>query len=122
MTPRLGAQGLKDVRVAGTVFEGELHMLSTPMASSLSVPLTDRSAHVTPLSRTHSLPLTGIDLTGPMLAQDDLVANALTAPANRYRLIAGGCCTTDGDPCVFLRQLGGWWGGSLNGPQSKTFI
>jgi predicted amidohydrolase YtcJ len=118
----LGAQGLKDVRVAGTVFEGELHMLSTPMASSLSVPLTDRSAHVTPLSRTHSLPLTGIDLTGPMLAQDDLVANALTAPANRYRLIAGGCCTTDGDPCVFLRQLGGWWGGSLNGPQSKTFI
>ena len=92
------------------------------MASSLAAPLPDKHAQVAPLSRPYGQPLTGIDLKGQMPAEDALVANALTAPANRYRPIDGGCCTTDGDPCVFLRQLGGWWGGSLNGTQSIASI
>ncbi len=74
----LGAEHLKDVRVAGTVFEGELHLLDRPIASVLAgevtmVPASDGRGRV---------------------------------PSSRYRKVPSAlCCGPDGDPCVFLRQL-----------------
>ena len=113
----LGAKGLKDVRVAGTVFEGELHLLPTPLASSLATQHVDGPVAVASPSRTRVLPATRMDLAGI-----DLVGIDLTAPtsATRYRPIAATCCTTDGDPCVFLRQLAGWAEGWSGAPLNNS--
>ncbi len=87
----LGVQRLKDVRVAGTVFEGEVHLREQALSSSLSVRTPARSA--------------------------DAAQHAAGAPVGRtqrqmqrgrYRPVAEGCCDADGDPCLFLRQLAGW--------------
>ena len=71
-----GTKRLKDVRIAGTVFEGEVHLLSQPLASVLS--------------------------TQPVAAR------SVRRVRGRYRPVPEGCCTTEGDPCVFLRQISGW--------------
>lgn len=74
-----GAERLKDIRVAGTIFEGELHLLEQPVAS--------------------------------VLAGDAVVSPAPAAgrgrpPRSRYRTVPSAqCCGSNGDPCLFLRQL-----------------
>lgn len=73
-----GAERLKDVRVAGTVFEGELHLLDTPVASVLA----------------------GDAVVAAPTAQRSRV------PSSSYRPVPSAfCCGPDGDPCLFLRQL-----------------
>lgn len=44
----LGADRLKDVRVAGTVFEGEVHLLDAPMASSLAETISQTATRPMP--------------------------------------------------------------------------
>ena len=73
----MGAERLKDVRITGTIFEGELHLLPQPLASLLA----------------------GSEIT----AQPEKSAQILRG---RYRKVSAACCDIDGDPCVFLRQLG----------------
>ena len=67
----LGAENLKNVRVAGTVFEGEVHLLK----ESISSVLADQNFKTSPPSKA------------------------------TYKQVANACCSADGDPCVFLRQL-----------------
>ena len=67
----LGVENLKNVRVAGTVFEGEVHFLE----ESVSSVLADHTFKPSPPSKAI------------------------------YKQVANACCSTDGDPCVFLRQL-----------------
>ena len=86
-----GVKRLKDVRVAGTVFEGELHLLAKPLASVLS---SDPAQ-----------PATESALSAP--------AMAFKSRRGRYRQMRGNCCEVDGDPCVFMRQLAGWAPGSM---------
>lgn len=75
-----GVERLKDVRIAGTIFEGELHMLQQPAASVMA-------GNTAPLATTKR--------------QEG-------APSGRYRMIPSTpCCGPDGDPCVFLRYLAG---------------
>ncbi|HEY4067168.1 MAG TPA: amidohydrolase [Burkholderiaceae bacterium] len=80
-----GAKRLKDVRVAGTVFEGEVHLLDSPAASSLA------------------------EVAAP--AAQAAVSTPAPAPRGpqrgRYRLV-GDDCTVQGDPCGFMRQFTGW--------------
>jgi hypothetical protein len=82
----LGADRLKDVRVAGTVFEGELFLLPKPLASSLA---------------------TNRDGSGSMVSNQ---VNPMETESNRgrYTAMAASCCQLDGDPCVFIRQVSGW--------------
>jgi predicted amidohydrolase YtcJ len=87
----LGADRLKDVRVAGTVFEGELFLLPKPLASSLA---------------------TNRDGSGSMVSNSALSnqVNPMETESNRgrYTAMAASCCQLDGDPCVFIRQVSGW--------------
>ena len=73
----MGAERLKDVRVKGTVFEGEVHLLPQPLASMLA----------------------GTTVPEP-------VKTPARNLRGRYRKVPTACCDIDGDPCVFLRQLG----------------
>jgi predicted amidohydrolase YtcJ len=88
----LGVERLKDVRIAGTVFEGTPHLLARPVASlHAQVPLP--AAALAP-ARTH--------------AGDARDAGADRARA-RYRPVArGGCCGDPQDRCDVLRQWTGW--------------
>lgn len=73
-----GAERLKDVRVAGTVFEGELHLLAQPVASVLA----------------------GDAVVAPSPAERRRAARST------YKMVPSAfCCGPDGDPCLFLRQL-----------------
>lgn len=79
-----GAERLKDVRVAGTVFEGEVHILPRAQASTLA----------------------GLGADAP-----GRTAGRTTRPKPRraaYRPLPQSCCATDGDPCVFIRQVASW--------------
>ena len=87
----LGVERLKDVRVAGTVFEGGVHLLPVPLASTLA---NDAEA-------------TRAGLPRQMPARAPLYTS-LRARRARYRPAPNTCCGPDGDPCVFLRQLSGW--------------
>lgn len=93
----LGVDRLKDVRVAGTVFEGELHLLPRAVASVLA------SSAASPLRSDSS-----------QAAPTRIPSEAITLPTSfnpmRYRPVAPLCCDADGDPCVFVRQLSGWMG------------
>lgn len=74
----LGVDRLKDVRIAGTVFEGEVHLLASPVASVFK---GDGAVVTASAGRGRGL-------------------------RNRYRKVPSAlCCGLDGDPCVFLRQL-----------------
>lgn len=73
-----GAERLKDVRVAGTVFEGELHLLDSPVASVLA----------------------GDAVMAAPAAQRNRASGSSYRP-----LPSAYCCGPDGDPCLFLRQL-----------------
>ncbi len=81
----VGAERLKDVRIAGTVFEGELHMLPSSLAGSLAESL-EKAAEPRPSKRPN-------------------IRRATAADRNyRYRAVADPCAP--GDPCVLIRQLG----------------
>jgi predicted amidohydrolase YtcJ len=75
----LGADGLKDLRVAGTVFEGNVRMLDVPIAS----------LHTKP----HTTKPNGIKLGG-----------LLGAWSKRYKPVATRCCGAYGDTCDLGRQ------------------
>ena len=87
----LGVERLKDVRVAGTVFEGEVHLLPVPLASTLAAGV-------------ESVPA-GVPFQMPTRAPSRPL---LRTRRSRYRPVPNTCCGPDGDPCVFLRQLSGW--------------
>ena len=86
-----GVKRLKDVRVAGTVFEGEVHLREQAQASILSV--REAAKGLDPVAQT----------CGPYAS-----GARSQARAGRYRPVPEGCCGADGDPCLFLRQLAGW--------------
>jgi predicted amidohydrolase YtcJ len=77
----LGADGLKDVRVAGTVFEGQPHMLPKPVPSSIAS-----------LELVHA---------------DTLAQNKGAARASLYKMVAAACCGVV-DRCDIARQWGAW--------------
>ncbi len=79
-----GVERLKDVRVAGTVFEGELHLLPAPQASVLAMP----GGNV------------GVAAPAP--------AAASARPTGRLRPVGAAAACVDGDPCLFVRQFTGW--------------
>lgn len=89
----LGVERLKDVRIAGTVFEGEPHMLDTPVASlyARADAETDR----------------GIESPAAS-ASSRVGAGPRPRRRGRYRPVATGCCGPDGDACEVVRQWG-WW-------------
>lgn len=80
----LGADGLKDVRIAGTVFEGTPHMLPKPQSSSLF-----------------------------SLGQQALAETAAHRPAKKslYKPVANVCAS---DPCDVGRLWGRWFGQALS--------
>lgn len=77
---QFGAARLKDVRVAGTVFEGEWHPLAAPRASILA--------------GSHDVPTPARRLKAARRA----------VAGKRYRPLTSACCAP-GDPCAFVRQL-----------------
>jgi predicted amidohydrolase YtcJ len=96
-----GSARLKDVRVAGTVFEGELHLLPVPVASVLagSAPAADGASMHSGSARSPRQPV-GVTAS--------LVRRPATRDRPRYRPVQTSCCGVDSDPCLFLRQLTGW--------------
>lgn len=78
-----GVDGLKDVRVAGTVFEGTPHLLAEPLAS---------------LHASHPPP-----------PEAPRARRALRAGGyRRYRPVPAGCCAPGADRCDLIRQWAGW--------------
>jgi predicted amidohydrolase YtcJ len=76
----LGADGLKDVRVAGTVFEGVPHMLPNPVPSSIAT-----------LAQMHA----------------DSAAVNKGARNSLYKMVATACCGAT-DRCDIARLWGAW--------------
>ncbi len=76
----LGAERLKDVRVAGTVFEGAVHLRPAGEAGGV--------------------------VGAAWLAAAG--GRAGGSRQGRYRPVPQGCCGVGGDPCVLLRQMAGW--------------
>lgn len=87
-----GVDRLKDVRVTGTVFEGDVHLLAQPMASVLSAGATATRGKE-------------LAVQTPSRA---LRSSGHRSRRGRLRPVAQACCATDGDPCVFVRQLFAW--------------
>jgi predicted amidohydrolase YtcJ len=77
----LGADGLKDIRVAGTVFEGQPHMLPKPVPSSIAN-----------LVQIH---------------EDNVKSKTGAARSSLYKLVAAACCGAT-DRCDIVRQWGAW--------------
>ena len=80
----LGVDRLKDVRIAGTVFEGTPHLLAQPVASLHAALLDEAQA-----ARPARLP-------------------ARRRSAARYRPVPARCCGTSGDVCDIGRQWSSW--------------
>ena len=91
----LGVERLKDVRVAGTVFEGTPHMLARPVASLHAGP----SLEQTPRSDTR--------------------ASRRPGGYARYRPVRPGCCAPGQDRCDVIRQWAGWLGEGLAPPPPR---
>lgn len=79
----LGADALKDVRIAGTVFEGQPHMLARPQASSIAS-----------LAQAH--------------ADEAAAAEANRSRASVYKAVAAACCGVV-DRCDIARQWAAWF-------------
>ena len=94
----LGVDRLKDVRIAGTVFEGEPHLLSQPTAS-LHAGVGDVAT--TPERAPHVVPATpgGAARAGRSPAR---------ARALRYRPVRAACCGAPEDRCDVIRQWSAW--------------
>lgn len=86
----LGADRLREVRIAGTVFEGEVHMLARPAASSLLAQ-----------------------------ADEALSVERKPAAAGRYRAVAG-ACNGVADRCDLVRTWSQWLQGALAGLQAPV--
>ena len=80
----LGADRLKDVRIAGTVFEGEPHLLARPVASH-------KATAIPPAAMLNAGPA----MFGPRKPR---------SPSRRYRPVAG-VCGGSSDVCDIGRQL-----------------
>jgi len=78
----VGAEGLKDIPVWGTVFEGQVHPLARPVASA------------------HARTLAEAVVRNP--------AQARRSRAYHYRPIARSCCPAGEDRCDSIRGLAGW--------------
>lgn len=89
----LGVKRLKDVRISGTVFEGEVHLRAKALASSLSVQEAE-------LINPHK--------TAKTQHADSINVNRAITRPGRLRAFKKACCGVDGDPCLFLRQLAAW--------------
>lgn len=86
----LGVKRLKDVRIAGTVFEGEVFLRKESIASiHAATAVSDKAISVAAKSQFPA-------------AKYSRQRSAMLRPINAK------CCVTDGDPCVFLRQLSAW--------------
>lgn len=103
----MGVDRLKDVRISGTIFEGQVHRLAHSVASVLAKtsPVTVAPASVN-------------------LFQTETPSNPIRKKAKgRYRPVASDCCDGSGDPCVFMRQLTTWMtppSAVYNGPSALT--
>lgn len=85
-----GIERLKDVRVAGTVFEGVPHLLERPQASlHASAPDADDGLARARRAARRATPDAG-------------------RPRARIRPVAAGCCGTPEDRCDVIRQWGAW--------------
>jgi predicted amidohydrolase YtcJ len=96
-----GAERLRDVRVAGTVFEGEVHLLPKSLASSLANSTISSLSKPFAFARPGSL-LASVPGSVPVVLRGESGSKAV-----RYRWV-GDNCQTNGDPCAFMRQLAGW--------------
>ena len=85
----LGVERLKDVRVAGTVFEGVPHLLAEP-AGSLHAEAVDATPAAARASATRS--------------------TARHAAPRRIRPVQTGCCASARDRCDVIRQWSAWLG------------
>ncbi len=88
----LGVKRLKDVRVAGTVFEGEVHLREQALASILSL----------------REPAPAVDSAAAPAGFNVPRTRSRGRQPGRYSPVLANCCAVDGDPCLFLRQLAGW--------------
>jgi predicted amidohydrolase YtcJ len=80
----MGADSLKDLRIVGTIFEGQPHLLSAPKSSSIVA-----------VAQAHADAFKGRG-----------------ARSSSYKLIAS-ACTGVADRCDIARQWGKWFGNSL---------
>lgn len=87
----LGAERLREARIAGTVFEGQPHMLHQP-ATSLYAPLARQADSLTAGRGPHS----------------ERPSGRLPRAAGRYRPISSRCCGLAGDVCEVVRQWASW--------------
>ncbi len=81
----LGVERLKDVRVAGTVFEGTPHMLAHPVASLHAAAPAVPAAPARPAR-----------------------ARSRAAALPRYRAVRAACCAPSGDRCDLVRAWASW--------------
>lgn len=86
----LGVKSLKNVRVAGTVFEGEVFLRKVSLASIYA----------------SDVPSAGLEPTSTKPSTNAL--SSTRRRLGRLRPIARKCCGADGDPCEFLRQVAAW--------------
>ncbi len=97
----LGAERLREVRVSGTVIDGEVHLLAAPMAS-LHAAGDAQSALPRPIVRTGLFSrLAGALGTARAAARD----GGRRSSAARYRPVAACCGEAAGDHCAFAREL-----------------
>lgn len=116
----LGVERLKDVRVAGTVFEGTPYLLSRPVASlharlapvvgEEAVGTTDVLAGEEPAARQARF-ARGIENGAAVRVRARSLPPQNGAPngrAIRYRPVRAGCCQNPQDRCDLVRQWAGW--------------
>lgn len=86
----LGVDRLKDVRIAGTIFEGQPHLLGQPVASLHATLAASATARV-PRPAAHNRRGTAV----------------------RYRAVPGSCCNNAQDRCDIVRQWAAWMAQTL---------
>ena len=91
----LGVERLKDVRVAGTIFEGTPYLLARPMASLHAATMPDARRDTAPVDAAAAV-------TGSRIAR--------TPGYRRYRPVRAACCGGQQDRCDLIRQWGAWLG------------
>jgi len=92
---QLGVERLKDVRIAGTVFEGTPHLLPRPVASlHASLPRVGSTSRTTPSRTTPA-------------ATPRAPRPTRTPGYHRYRPVRADCCGAQ-DRCDLVRQWGEW--------------
>jgi predicted amidohydrolase YtcJ len=95
----LGVERLKDVRVAGTVFEGTPHLLAEPAASLHAAQAAGAPAWATAAGAARGA-----------AARDAARDAARRAAPRRIRPVPAGCCGSARDRCDVIRQWSAWLG------------